>query len=459
MPVADATGRRIISGMDPTRRLRAWQTVTVGTLFAGYLGYYVCRSNLSVVTPLLLDEYGPAGLTKGAVGDVASVGIAAYAVGKLVNGVGADLLGGRRLFLAGLFASVLATLLFTLAPAWAPSFEGVAARLGLGAAVVVPLGIVWAGNRFAQSMGWGGLVQVAALWTEPRRLGVVMGFLSMSYLLGDAAARLGLGQLVRLGYGWREVFVVAAALLGAVGLAAAVLLRGRPTDVGLPALPPPPGTVHGPDAGRALSPRELVVPLLTSRAFWLVCGLNMGLTLIRETFNLWTPTYLRDAAGLDAGQAGVTSLVFPLTGAASAVLAGWAAGRLGGRYGAVLVPALLALAVALGALAFAPLAELPAGVRTAAVVGLVCAAAFSLIGPYTFCAGVLAVRLGGPRGGATAAGLIDTAGYLAAALAGSGVGRLADAHGWPAAFAALAAVALLAAAIALAYTLLHERTP
>ncbi len=440
-----------------TRRLRAWQGVTVGTLFTGYLGYYVCRSNLSVVTPLLLDEYGAAGLTKGMVGDVVTVGIVAYAVGKLVNGVAADLLGGRRLFLSGLFASVLTTLLFTLAPDYAPSLEVAAARLGLGAAVVLPLMAVWAGNRFVQSMGWGGVVQIAARWTEPRRLPAVMGFLSMSYLVGDAVARLYLGQLVRHGYGWREVFAFAAAALAAVGFVALLLLKGRPAEVNLPEPPAPPGNVHGADVSATLSLKELVLPLFASRAFWLVCAMNMGLTLIRETFNFWTPTYLRDTTGLDAGQAGVTSLVFPLTGALSAVAAGWAVGRVGGRYGAVLVPSLLGLIAALSLLAFAPLRELPGGVREVVVVGLVGGAAFCLIGPYTFSAGVLAVRLGGPRGGATAAGLIDTAGYLAAALAGSGVGRLADAHGWPAAFGALAGVAGLTAGVALAYTLLHER--
>ena len=442
---------------DSTRRFRAWQGVTVGTLFTGYLGYYVCRSNLSVVTPLLLDEYAAAGLTKGMVGDVASVGIVAYAAGKLVNGVAADLVGGRRLFLVGLFASVAATLLFTLAPDWAPALAGVAARLGLGAAVVLPLMLVWAGNRVVQSMGWGGLVQLAARWTEPHRLPAVMGFLSMSYLVGDAVARLALGQLVRLGFGWREVFAVAAAVLAAIGLVAAVLLKSRPSAVGLPEPPPPAENVYGATAARPLSAWELVGPLLASRAFWFVCVLNMGLTLIRETFNFWTPTYLRDATELDAGRAGITSLVFPLTGALSAVTAGWAVGRVGGRYGAVLVPSLLGLVAALAVLAFAPVRDLPEAVRTPVVVGLVCAAAFCLIGPYTFSAGVLAVKLGGPRGGATAAGLIDTAGYVAAALAGSGVGRVADARGWPAAFGALAGVAGLTVVVALAYTLLHER--
>ena len=440
-------------------RMRRWRAVTVGTLFTGYLGYYVCRSNLSVVTPLLLDEYAAEGLTKGMVGDVASVGVVAYAVGKSVNGLGADVLGGRRVFLFGIFASVVCTLLFTLAPAWAPSLEGVAGRLGLGAAVLLPMMLVWAANRFVQSMGWGGLVQVAARWTEPRHLGVVMGFLSMSYLAGDAVARLYLGALVQAGFGWREVFGFAALAFGLIGVWSLFALRGRPADVGLPEPPPPAGNVFGDASARRLSLVELVTPLFTSRAFWLICGMNAGLTLIRETFNLWTPTYLRDAAGLTPGQAGMTSLVFPLTGGLSALFGGWAVDRAGGRYGVVLVPSLAGLVATLAVTAFLPAESLREEFRAPVVLTLVVAAAFCLIGPYTFCSGVLAVKLGGQRGGSTSAGFIDTAGYLAAALAGSGVGRLADAHGWPAAFAALGGVAALTLLVALAYTLLEERRP
>src|SRR5947209_19667068 len=111
---------------DEAERLRRWQGVTVATLFAGYAGYYVCRSNLSVATPLLLDEYGPAGLTKAHIGDVASVGVLFYAIGKLLNGVATEYVGGRRMFLFGLVASVACTILFALAPLFVPSAAGLA---------------------------------------------------------------------------------------------------------------------------------------------------------------------------------------------------------------------------------------------------------------------------------------------------------------------------------------------
>ncbi|MFO0849608.1 MAG: MFS transporter [Gemmataceae bacterium] len=426
-------------------RLRRWQGATVATLFAGYAGYYVCRSNLSVVTPLLLAEYGPA-LTERHIGDVVSAGVLAYAVGKLLTGAAADVLGGRRLFLAGLFGSVACTLLFVLA--------GRAA----GAAVLLPFTAVWVANRFVQSMGWGGLVQITGRWFPADRLASVMGVLSLSYLLGDAAARLALGGVVKLRYGWEAVFLVSAAVLGLIGVACVVALRQRPADLGLPEPPPPPGNVYGADAGDArVSLWQLVGPLVRSGPFWLVCLMSGGLTLIRETFNFWNPTYLTRVARLDPGTAGMTSLLFPLVGAGAAVLAGWLADRAGGRVGRVAVPSLVGLTAALAALAVVPVGELPDGVRPAVALGLISLVAFFLIAPYTFCAGALALKIGGQRGGSTAAGLIDTAGYVGAILSGSGVGRLAAVSGWGTAFAALAGVAAVTLAVAAVFAVREGR--
>ena len=38
-------------------KLNRWQYITMGTLFTGYAGYYICRSNFSVATPLILQEF------------------------------------------------------------------------------------------------------------------------------------------------------------------------------------------------------------------------------------------------------------------------------------------------------------------------------------------------------------------------------------------------------------------
>ena len=62
-------------------KLVRWQGITLGTLFVGYVGYYICRSNLSVATPLILREYADQGLTKADMGLVASAAVFWYAIG------------------------------------------------------------------------------------------------------------------------------------------------------------------------------------------------------------------------------------------------------------------------------------------------------------------------------------------------------------------------------------------
>lgn len=228
-----------MTATDPeAARLRRWQGATLATLFAGYAGYYVCRSNLSVAAPLLLAETG---LTKADLGWVASAGTVAYVVGKVLNGLLADTFGGRRVFLAGMVVSVAATLAF--------------------AAAVGPAGFLaaWVVNRYALSAGWGSVVQVAGRWFSAGSRATVMGVLAMSYLLGDALAREYLGQILGLGFGWRETFGIAAATLAGIAVGTALVLRGSPADLGL-ADPTagPPGTA--PPTGPATM-RERVGPL------------------------------------------------------------------------------------------------------------------------------------------------------------------------------------------------------
>jgi OPA family glycerol-3-phosphate transporter-like MFS transporter len=411
------------------RRTRRWQAVTLGTLVLGYAGYYVCRSNLSVATPLLLAEFGGLGVTKADIGAVASAGVFLYAVGKVSNGLLGDFVGGRALFLLGMAASAVCTALFGLAG-------------GLAA-----FALTWAANRYVQSMGWGALVKIAARWFPPHRHATAMAVLSMSYLFGDAAARLYLGLFMEAGLGWRGLFFLAAGTLGGVALLCGLTLRASPRDVGCEEPAASPGNLFGAggDSPRPPGLGPLLRPLLGSLTFWLACAMSLGLTLIREAFTFWTPTYLREVAGLGPASAAQGSLFFPLVGAASALAAGLLSDRLRGRHGRVIVPSLALLVGALGLLAGTDCAG-----RPLLALLLVGGVAFFLMAPYSFCAGVIALDLGGKRGSATAAGLIDSAGYLGAVFSGYGVGRVADTRGWAAAFGLLAVAAgltLLAAAL------------
>ena len=78
-----------------------------------------------------------------------------------------------------------------------------------------------------------------------------------------------------------------------------------------------------------------------SPVFWLVCLISIGVTLMRETFNVWTPTYFTQALGLSNADAAQRSALFPLFGGVSVVLAGFLSDKLGpkGRARIILVGA------------------------------------------------------------------------------------------------------------------------
>src|SRR5215471_1054061 len=93
------------SGADQSRDgLLGWQVATIGLLFFGYGGYYFCRADLSVGLPLILDELRARGMDPSAarirMGEVVSLGVLAYALGKLALAGLADLFGGKRNFLS-----------------------------------------------------------------------------------------------------------------------------------------------------------------------------------------------------------------------------------------------------------------------------------------------------------------------------------------------------------------------
>jgi len=393
----------------------------IALLLVGYSGYYLCRSHLSVCAPLLIAEYGHRGLDKAAVGAIASAGALAYAAGKLATGWVADVAGGRRMFLTGIAGAVAGTALFALGGL--PFFT-----------------TAWVLNRALQSFGWSSAVRVAGGWYPPARYGAVMGVLSLSYMLGDSVWRFFLGELVARGLSWRQVFWVAAGVLAAIGLACALWLRESPAS-------------HASHRGapRASGPRELLAPLLASPAFWSVCLLSFGFTLIRESLDTWSPLFLVEA-GLAPGAAGKASALLPMAGGVAVLLVGWWSDRLT----AAARPWLLAggLLLAVPALALAGVAG---PVSPAAGLALIVVAAFTLLGPYSLLSGAIALDFGGRRGSATASAWIDGIGYLGGMLAGGGIGGLAHRFGWQAAFLSLAGVAAAACGAAALYGRLRQR--
>ena len=419
--------------MNPAnRRLAAWQGITIALLFIGYAGYYLCRSDFSVCLPLIIDELAAHGMTpadaKIRLGAVASLAGLTYALGKFFLAGIADFLGGKRNFLIGMGGSILFTLLFSL---------------GGGLPIFT---LAWIGNRLVQSTGWAGMVKITSRWFSYSSYGAVMGAISLSYLFGDAAARQFMGFLIGHGFGWRAVFQIAAGTLLVIFIANLLLLKESRAEIGLAEPDVNPLNLFGAEGSdpKPSSLRDLLEPLFSSPAFWIVCALSLGTTLVRETFNTWTPTYFNQVVGYSNAEAAGMSAVFPLFGGISVLLSGFWSDRLGrtGR-SAIMFYSLLLSSVALFALG-----SLRAGAGhglPAVLVGLV---GFLVIGPYAYLAGAIALDFGGKHGSATSSGIIDGVGYLGGILAGDTVARISVSFGWAGAFLALAGVALLSSGAA-----------
>ena len=414
--------------MARTISLRARQSTVLVLLFTGYAACYFCRADLSVATPLIIEELGQRGITHAEaivrIGEISSFGVLAYALGKLFLGGLGDFWGGKPNFLIALGGAAAFTLLFA------------------GGATLPVFTLAWIGNRITQSIGWAGLIKVSSKWFDYSAYGTVLGILSVSYLVGDAGARYLMGLLIQHGFGWRSLFVLAASVVGTCFLASLLFLRESRALAGHGEARANPLSLYGDAAAKPASVASLLRPLFRSRAFIVVCVLSFGCTVVRETFNTWTPAYLREYLGYSMSGAASWSAVFPGVGAASVIASGWASDRLG-VHGRSL---LLFLGLAAAAAALLALMTLPASTHASLLPVLAIAViAFCLLGPYSYLGGAIALDFGGKQAGAVSSGIIDGVGYLGGVLAGASVAQLSVAFGWRGVFIALAAVSALSA--------------
>ncbi len=424
------------------------QWATVALMVAGYAGYYLCRSNLSVCLPLIRADLVRQGLSADIamkrMGTVVSFAILAYAVGKFFAGGLADFQGGRRNYLGGMIGSIGFTVLFALG----------------GSIPLFTLASV--GNRFVQSFGWAGMIKITSRWFPHGSYGRVMAFISLSFLFGDALARKFMGYLLGAGCSWQQVFFACAATMFVLLVINAIFLKETPRQIGEEEPVSHADSLFG-EQGNEPVPSgvwALLMPLFRRRVFWYVCMLSLGLTLLRETFNTWIPTYFNEALGMSSSEAASKSAWFPFLGGISVLLAGFLSDHLGRWSRALIIVGCLALTT----LALAALALIDFGSATIWPVLVVTLIGFLLIGPYSYLAGAISLDFGGKQGSSTSSGFIDGIGYLGGMMAGDSMARIVVSLGWKGAFLVLGGVGILSTVAAVLFLIeqlqpQHEAAP
>lgn len=393
-------------------------------MLVGYVGYYICRGNLSAAFPLLEQEFG---YSNTQLGLIASLSEMAYAAGKFINGPLADRLGGRRIFLVGMAGAIFWNIVFSISSS------------------LTVFIIVWCCCRYFLSMGWGGLAKTIGNWYPRERNGTVMGLISINFQFGGVAATLFAGSLVAMGVPWQGVFIYPAMVLSVILLWSYLASRSNPEDV-IPGAKPIEGKMaktqiadYGDEEQPPVS--TILKTLLRLPIYRQLLVFSFLTTLLRSVFLFWTPKFLFDI-GLGASSAILSSAIFPLLGVAGTVFIGWYTDHYArnGDRARMMWLMLSVLVFCMIAISILSAASEPNFNLILVFLG---ASGFFLLGPYSMSSGCLTLDIAGAKGAGSCTGIIDGMGYIGGAIAVFAAGIMSDYLGWTQVFLVLSVFAVI----------------
>lgn len=406
-------------------RLVRWRISTFWVCLIGYVGYYICRGNLSAAFPLLEQEFGYSNTQLGLIAALSEI---AYAVGKFINGPLADRIGGRRIFLIGMAGAIFWNIVFSMS------------------ASLTAFIIVWCFCRYFLSMGWGGLTKTIGNWYPSESNGTVMGFISINFQFGGVVATLFAGFLVAMGVSWQGVFIYPAIVLSVILIWSLLASRYSPGDV-IPGAKVKQGErtkdqLADYGTNEEQPPVQVVLKTLLKLPIYRQLLLFSFLTtMLRSVFLIWTPQFLFDI-GLGAGTAILQSAIFPALGVLGTVFIGWYTDHhaKNGDRARMMWMMLSILVICLVAISLLSAAETP---DYGLIMFFLGGCGFFLLGPYSMSSGCLTLDIAGARGAGSCTGIIDGMGYIGGAIASFAAGAMSDYLGWSQVFMVLSGFAVI----------------
>lgn len=416
--------------------LKRWRLSTFWVCLIGYIGYYLCRKNLSAAIPLIGEAFS---FTNSQLGLIALSGEVAYAIGKFINGPLADKVGGRKMFLTGMLGAICANFAFSTG-----------SNLYFFIAV-------WCVCRYFLSMGWGGLAKIIGHWYEPEKNGTVMGFISLNFQFGGVLSTLFAGFLVTNGATWREIFIYPPLVLIVIMIWSFFASRESPREViadtnfGYSTSGKQSVFKEQTEATQPTGSLEIIRELLNLPLYRQLLLYSVLTTFLRSIFFFWTPKLLVDI-GMGTSNAILKSALFPLLGCLGTIFLGWYTDKYA-KNGDRAKMMWIMLSGLLFSLITVSILMNQAVVNTNLIVITIGFCGLFLLGPYSMSSGCLTLDIAGAKAAGSATGIIDGLGYLGGALAVWSAGILSDKLGWSEVFILLSVCAFLATACALKMSL------
>lgn len=309
----DALGRR---------RFERWRWSIYAILVIAYMTVYFHRMAPGVVAGELMGAFQTSGAT---LGSLAAMYYYVYTAMQIPAGVLADTLGTRIGVALGCLVAGLGSAVFGLAETFDLAAFG-RLLVGLGVSVVFV-----------------GLMRSNTQWFSERQYGLISG---LTLLLGNIGSVLAAGPLalVLAAVSWRTVFLGTGLLSLVVAGLAALFVRSRPQDAGLPSvrelegLPPhPPRDRHW-----LLDLKGVVQTAAVWPSFFVMLGVTGSLFAFA---GLWGVPLMVDAFGLERTAASLYTTLALGGFAAGCLLMGWLSDRMGRRKPVILAACVLSVLV------------------------------------------------------------------------------------------------------------------
>lgn len=408
-------------------------------IFVGYAAYYLVRKNLALAIPDILRDYPQ--YTKAQLGTAITGLSIAYGFSKFVMGSVSDRSNPKWFFPLGLLLSAAVIASFGLVKAIYSSLFLIVALQTL--------------NGWVNGMGWPPCGKTMVHWFSSRERGRTVAVWNVAHNVGGAlVAKFALLGVI-LFQDWGATFYFNAVIAAVVAVVVFFMMRDTPQSCGLPPVEAYKDD-YPPDYSKkdeeVMSFREIFLGhVLNNRYLWAIAVANAFVYFVRYGVVDWIPTYLQTAKNFSFGESSMGWALFEYAAIPGTILCGWISDKVfrGRRAPATILFMALTLT---GVLVYWLNVKGPLWVDyvALAIVG------FFVYGPVMLI-GLHALELVPKKAAGTAAGFTGFFGYVfGAAIAGTGVGWIADHWGWNAVFGTMVVCCLLTMVFS-AMTLSHGR--
>ena len=409
-------------------------------IFIGYAAYYLVRNNLALAIPDILRDYPQH--SKAELG-LALTGLSiSYGLSKFLMGAVSDRSNPKYFLPLGLLLSC--AIMFT---------TGLVKGIFASVWILVALQTL---NGWVQGMGWPPCGKTMVHWFGTRERGLVVSVWNVSHNVGGAlVANFALFGVALFG-DWGAKFYFNAMIAATLAIIVFFLMRDTPQSVGLPPVEAykndyPPD--YSDDHERTFTFREIFFRyVLPNKYLWAIAIANAFCYFVRYGVVNWIPTYLETAKGFSFRESSIAWSLYEYAAIPGTIACGWISDRVFKSRRAPATMLFMGLTLIAVVVYWLNLNG-PLWIDYAALIAI----GFLIYGPIMII-GLHALDLVPKKAAGTAAGFTGFFGYVfGSAIAGTGVGWIADNWDWNGVFIPMIACCVLTIVFS-AMTLGHRAT-